>query len=60
MNHIKALMLAESINQERLEAARRRQYARPAKPRREARQSHLGAMVRAYLLGFRAKPQPSR
>lgn len=61
MNHIKALAIANSINNDRLEAATRRRYARqPAKPAKAPRQSHFVDMVRAYLVGFRTKAQPSR
>lgn len=60
MNHIRALAVANSINQDRLEAARRRGYARktvkPGKPGRP----NLGHMLRAYLVGLRARALPSR
>jgi hypothetical protein len=60
MNHIKALAIANSMNQDRLEAARQRRYAqKPAKVDRP-RRPHLGTMLRAYLMGLRARALPSR
>jgi hypothetical protein len=60
MNHIKALAVANSMNQDRLESARRRRYSdksvKPDKPRRP----NLGHMLRAYLVGLRARTLPSR
>ncbi len=60
MNHIKALAIAQSIQQDRLEAARRHRYPRPVKPSRPERRSHFSDMVRVFLMGFRHKPHPSR
>jgi len=61
MNPIQALAVANSINQQRLDEAARRRYARqPAKPAKEPRTSHFVDMMRAYLVGFRAKAEPSR
>ena len=60
MNHIKALAIANSIDQDRLEAARQRRYARkPAKVARP-RRPQFGHMLRTYLLGLRARALPSR
>lgn len=60
MNHIQALAIAQSIQQDRLKATSRHRYSRPVKPNRPSRRSHLGDMVRVLLTGFRHKPQPSR
>lgn len=60
MNHISALAIAQSIQQDRLDAARRHRHSRPVKPTRPARRSHFGEMVRVLLMGFRHKPQPTR
>jgi hypothetical protein len=61
MNPITALAVANSINQDRLEAAARRRQSTPlAKHERSPRPSHLMDMMRAYLVGFRAKAQPTR
>lgn len=61
MNHITALAVAKSINQDRLDAADRRRFARrPEKPAREQRRSHFVDMIRAYMVGYRAKPEPTR
>ena len=60
MNHIKALAIAQSIQQDRLETARRHRHPRPVKPNRPEGRSHFGNMVRVFLTGLRHKPQPSR
>ena len=60
MNHITALALANSINQDRLDAARQRRHAhKPVKSDRRRRPG-LGHMLRAYLVGLRARALPSR
>lgn len=60
MNHIKALALANSINQDRLDAARRRQHAHKSVKPDKARRPGLGHMLRAYVVGLRARALPSR
>jgi len=61
MNHIHALAIANSLNQDRLEtAARRRHQRRPARPGQAPRRAHVLVMIRALLAGYRAEAQPSR
>ena len=60
MNHIKALALANSMNQDRLEAARRRRYVQKPANLDKPRRPHLGHLLRAYLVGLRARALPSR
>ena len=61
MNHITALAVARSIERDRLEAAQgRRRQAGRTRPPRPPRRSYFADMVRALLVGFRQKPQPSR
>jgi hypothetical protein len=60
MNHIKALAIANSMNQDRLEAARQRRYAPKRVKVDKPRRPHFGHMVRAYLVGLRARALPSR
>ena len=61
MNHITALAIAKSIQQDRLDAAEHRR-SRPVaeKPARPPRRTHFGEMARVLLMAFRRKPQPTR
>lgn len=60
MNHTKALAIANSINQDRLDAARRRRRGHKSVTLDKPRRPGLGHVLRAYLVGLRARALPSR
>ncbi len=60
MNHIKALAIANSMNQDRLDAAHRRQHAHTSVKQDKPRRFNIGHLLRAYLVGLRARALPSR
>jgi hypothetical protein len=60
MNPVTALAVARSIQNDHLEAARRRRTHAATTPVRPARPSHLAEMARVLLMGFRREPQPTR